>query len=71
MIIKERVAGIVFFKPLVFILCLLPFVLLVINALNNELGPNPVEEIIRTLGDWAIYFILIGLTITPARKVFN
>lgn len=26
---------------------------------------------IRTLGDWGIYFLLIGLTITPARKVFN
>jgi len=71
MVIKERVPGITFFKPLVFILCLLPFILLVINALNNELGPNPVEEMIRTLGDWSIYFILAGLTISPARKLFK
>ena len=71
MVIKEKVPGVVFFKPLIFILCLLPFIFLVINALNNELGPNPVEEMIRTLGDWAIYFILIGLTISPVRKVFK
>ena len=71
MVIKDKIPGVVFFKPLVFILCLVPFSLLVVNALNNDLGPNPVEEMIRTLGDWAIYFILAGLTITPARKVFN
>ena len=71
MVIKDKIPGVVFFKPLVFILCLTPFLLLIVNALNNELGPNPVEEMIRTLGDWAIYFILIGLTITPARKVFK
>ncbi|MCW9046708.1 MAG: sulfoxide reductase heme-binding subunit YedZ [Gammaproteobacteria bacterium] len=71
MLIKHRAPAVNFFKPMVFILCFLPFMLLVFNALNNELGPNPVEEIIRTLGDWAIYFILIGLTITPARKVFK
>ncbi|RDH86131.1 MAG: sulfoxide reductase heme-binding subunit YedZ [endosymbiont of Galathealinum brachiosum] len=60
-----------FVKPLVFILCLMPFALLMMNALNNNLGPNPVEEMIRTLGDWGIYFLLTGLFISPARKVFN
>lgn len=70
-VIKDKVPGVAFFKPLVFVLCLTPFLLLIVNALNNDLGPNPVEEIIRSLGDWAIYFILIGLTITPARKVFK
>ena len=69
--IKERVPGVVFFKPVVFLLCLMPFVLLVFNAINNQLGPNPVEEIIRTLGDWGIYFILTGLAISPARNVFK
>ena len=69
--LKEKFPGVSFFKPLIFILCLLPFLLLVMNAINNNLGPNPVEEIIRTLGDWGIYFLLIGLTISPARKVFK
>ena len=71
MLLKEKIPGVSFFKPLIFVLCLMPFALLVMNALNNDLGPNPVEEIIRTLGDWGIYFLLTGLTITPARKVFQ
>ena len=58
-------------KPLVFILCLMPFALLMINAVNNNLGPNPVEEMIRTLGNWGIYFLLTGLAISPVRKIFK
>ncbi len=56
-------------RPVVFILCLMPFVLLMLGAFNNELGPNPVEVMIRTLGDWGIYFLLIGLCISPLRKL--
>ncbi len=69
--LKERILGVSFLKPVIFILCLLPFALLVMNAINNNLGPNPVEAMIRTLGDWGIYFLLIGLTITPARQIFK
>ena len=42
-----------------------------INAVNNNLGPNPVEEMIRTLGNWGIYFLLTGLAISPVRKIFK
>jgi len=69
--LKEKIPGVNFFKPLIFVLCLTPFALLVMNALNNNLGPNPVEEMIRTLGDWGIYFLLLGLAVTPTRKVFK
>ena len=69
--LKLKFTGVFFYKPMVFILCLMPFALLVMNAINNELGPNPVEEMIRTLGDWGIYFLLIGLSISPARKILN
>ncbi|HED34261.1 MAG TPA: sulfoxide reductase heme-binding subunit YedZ [Gammaproteobacteria bacterium] len=56
-------------KPVVFILCLTPFVSLMLGAFNNDLGPNPVEVMIRTLGDWGIYFLLTGLCISPLRKL--
>jgi len=69
--IKEKIFSASFLKPLIFILCLLPFTLLILNAINNNLGPNPAEEMIRTLGNWGIYFLLIGLSISPARKVFK
>lgn len=68
---KAKLSGFSFYKSLVFSLCLLPFALLVLNGIDSNLGPNPVELIIRTLGDWGLYFILIGLSISPARKVFN
>jgi len=69
--LKEKARGAAFFKALIFVLCLLPFILIVEAALNNELGPNPVEAMIRSLGDWGIYFLLTGLTISPARKIFK
>ncbi len=69
--LKAKAPSVIFFKPLVFILCLIPFALLVMGAINNELGPNPVETMMRTLGDWGIYFLLTGLAISPLRKILK
>jgi sulfoxide reductase heme-binding subunit YedZ len=55
------------FKPLVFVLCLVPLALLVARAFTNDLSANPVEFIIRYLGDWALRFLLIALAVTPLR----
>ena len=63
--------GVRFFKPIVFILCLLPFGWLLVDAFSNQLGANPTKVMVRTLGDWAIYFLLIGLAISPARKLLG
>lgn len=68
---SSAVPGVSFFKPIIFILCLMPFAAVVEGAISNSLGPNPVESMIRTLGDWGIYFLLIGLSITPVRKIFR
>lgn len=54
-------------KPFIFVVCLLPLVWLVYGALHNKLGVNPVEAMTRNTGDWALYFLLITLTVTPAR----
>jgi len=69
--LKEILPGLCFFKPIIFIICLLPFAFFVSGAINQQLGPNPVEAMIRGFGDWAFYFILIGLTISPARELFK
>jgi methionine sulfoxide reductase heme-binding subunit len=55
------------FKPAVFIAAMLPAVWLVYGALTNQIGPNPIEYIIRYCGDWALRFLLIGLAVTPVR----
>ena len=58
-------------KPLVFVLCLAPFVLVVTDAfeLTGRLGANPVEEIQDRFGIWALRFIMITLAVTPLRRI--
>jgi sulfoxide reductase heme-binding subunit YedZ len=56
-------------KPLVFVLCLLPFAWLFYGALTNQLGANPAEALIRALGDWTLRFICIVLAVTPLRVI--
>jgi len=59
-------------KVLLFLACLTPAVLLAIKLRNPiELGPNPVEMLEHTTGDWAIWFLLTTLSITPLRKLLN
>jgi sulfoxide reductase heme-binding subunit YedZ len=55
-------------KPLLFVLALLPFVQLLAGALQNTLGPNPAEALIRGTGDWVLRFLCITLAITPLRE---
>jgi sulfoxide reductase heme-binding subunit YedZ len=54
-------------KPLLFVLCLLPFAWLLYGALANTLGANPAEALIRSTGDWTLRFLCITLAITPLR----
>lgn len=56
-------------KPVVFVLCLLPLAALVVGAVNNDLGANPAETLIRANGDWALRFLCLCLAITPLRVV--
>jgi len=58
-----------FLKPVVFLLCLTPLFLIVWNGFNNNLGANPAETILDTMGNWGIYFLLITLSVTPVRKL--
>jgi len=54
-------------KPLVFVLCLLPFAWLVWGIVTNNLGANPAEYLIRATGDWTLRFLCIVLAVTPLR----
>jgi sulfoxide reductase heme-binding subunit YedZ len=56
-------------KPVVFLLCLLPFVWLFFGALTDQLGVNPAETLIRATGDWTLRFICIVLLVTPLRVI--
>ena len=54
-------------KPVVFVLCLLPFAWLFYGAATNNLGANPAEYLIRSTGDWTLRFLCIVLAVTPLR----
>ena len=54
-------------KPVVFVLCLLPFTWLFYGALSDQLGANPAEYLIRSTGDWTLRFLCIVLAVTPLR----
>ena len=58
-------------KPIVFLLCLVPVLLVVGDAagITGQLSVNPVEDILDRFGNWAIRFIMITLAVTPLRKV--
>ncbi len=56
-------------KPVLFFICMLPFVWLVFRALTNQLGANPAEALIRATGDWTLRFLCIVLAVTPLRVI--
>ncbi len=58
-------------KCAVFALCLVPAALLIWRGYNDDLGANPIEAVIRNLGDWGLRFLLLDLAITPARQLFG
>ena len=58
-------------KPLLFVLCLLPFAWLLNGAVANTLGANPAEALLRKTGDWTLRFLCIVLAVTPLRQFFG
>lgn len=58
-------------KAAVFIACLLPLLWLTVKMLWLGLGANPIEKMIRFIGDWALYLLLITLAMTPLKRWFK
>ena len=59
---------IVLIKCIVFILCLVPAGILLYETMTNTLGVNKLNRLLHFTGSWALYFLLITLTITPLRR---
>ncbi len=65
-------------KAAVFALCLVPILLLArplwmlaTTGYSPDLTANPIEYITHYTGTWTIRFLLITLSVTPFRKIFN
>lgn len=58
-------------KPVVFLACLTPLLILLLRAFEVSglaLGANPIEELLHDLGRWGLKFLLLTLLITPLRR---
>lgn len=55
------------FKPIIWVLCLLPLLWLSWLISNQDLTANPAEFMNRYLGEWAIRFLWVALAITPVK----
>jgi sulfoxide reductase heme-binding subunit YedZ len=58
-----------YFKPVIFLACLVPVALLAWRGFHAGLGANPIETITHTTGDWTLSFLLITLAVTPLRRL--
>lgn len=56
-------------KPLLWLLCAMPFMLLMGRALTEQLGANPAEKLIRNTGEWTLRWLWLTLAISPLRDV--
>ena len=56
-------------KTLVWIGCLLPFVSLVVRALNNSLGPDPIAELASITGQTTLWLLAGTLAVSPLRAL--
>ena len=60
-----------FWKPIIFLACLVPFALAVgdLLGITGSLSANPVEDLQDRFGNWALRFVMIALSVTPLRKL--
>jgi len=60
-----------YFKPSIFILSTIPFLIIIYKILFNKLGPEPVKEITHFTGEWTLIFICLTLAMSPLKKLTN
>lgn len=59
------------FKPLVFILAVMPVLLMGLGVWQDSLGANPIEAVTRSSGDWALRFLLLTLSLSTLRRLIG
>lgn len=58
---------IIWIKAAIFLLCLIPLARLVLLGFADNLSANPIEFIERSTGFWALFMLLVTLSLTPIR----
>lgn len=65
---KQQMA---YIKLGLFLLALIPLVRLVYLGVTEDLGANPVEFVERSTGTWALVMLMVTLSFTPLKLIFN
>ena len=60
-----------YFKPSVFILSTVPFIIILYKIFLSKLGPEPIKEITHHTGEWALLFIIFTLAMSPLKQITN
>ncbi len=55
-------------KPLLWLLCAVPFAGLMVGLATDKLGANPAEKLIRETGEWTLRFLWLTLAVSPLRE---
>lgn len=50
---------------------LLPLAGLIMQTVQDQLGPNPAEALIRATGDWTLRSLCVVLAVTPLRQLLG
>src|SRR5712692_9346147 len=67
----KSILSIKWIKVPIFMLWLVPAAQLVWKAFHHGLGANPIEYVTHQTGDWTLIFLVLTLSITPARKLLR
>ncbi|MFL2667268.1 MAG: sulfite oxidase heme-binding subunit YedZ [Burkholderiales bacterium] len=57
--------------PLIWLASSIPIVILAVRAITNKLSANPIEFISQYTGWWTLVFLMLTLSVSPIRSIFN
>jgi len=60
-----------YFKPVIFLLSSIPFIIIIFKIFFNKLGPEPIKEITLHTGEWTLLFVVFTLSMTPLKRLTN
>ena len=60
-----------YFRPSVFLLSTIPFVIIAYKIFFNKLGPEPIKEITHHTGEWTLLFLIFTLSMSPLKQITN
>lgn len=55
----------------IYFIGVVPGVYFIMLGVRNELGPEPISKLEHLLGEFALQLLILGLAITPLRRIFR